>query len=347
MSDLVHHNPPELPPICDFPELGQKLTLMCESCGRKEAYHVGRVIIDPFKIRSYSEQNNSFEDAVVFSGIFYCQHCGADGPWEIPLNTRMGLLAILALPSSQVGEYGVQIGKMQLFDGTVTRTGAEAEAYLKQKIEEQPENAFLWSRLGNLYEHAGFAERAREAFEKSVHLDPTEVESQASLGEYYMNDGDWTSAAECFEAALVHAPARRHQQPKLMKELVRACLKFLWNLHNETRGEVRFPPTFSFSDEGTPTKPRNLGLLELDVQSEEGWETLTSLYLTGKVPEHARQGSANKIQHRAVSSDEDLLPSEVSRLEGGGTIRGTKRVGRNEPCPCGSGKKYKRCCLRK
>jgi uncharacterized protein len=27
------------------------------------------------------------------------------------------------------------------------------------------------------------------------------------------------------------------------------------------------------------------------------------------------------------------------------TGRGTARVGRNEPCPCGSGKKYKRCCL--
>jgi uncharacterized protein YecA (UPF0149 family) len=24
--------------------------------------------------------------------------------------------------------------------------------------------------------------------------------------------------------------------------------------------------------------------------------------------------------------------------------RGASRVGRNEPCPCGSGKKYKRCC---
>jgi uncharacterized protein YecA (UPF0149 family) len=23
----------------------------------------------------------------------------------------------------------------------------------------------------------------------------------------------------------------------------------------------------------------------------------------------------------------------------------TARVGRNEPCPCGSGKKYKRCCI--
>jgi preprotein translocase subunit SecA len=24
-------------------------------------------------------------------------------------------------------------------------------------------------------------------------------------------------------------------------------------------------------------------------------------------------------------------------------VRGEKKVGRNEPCPCGSGKKYKQC----
>lgn len=27
-----------------------------------------------------------------------------------------------------------------------------------------------------------------------------------------------------------------------------------------------------------------------------------------------------------------------------GTVRKDKKVGRNEPCPCGSGKKYKKCC---
>ena len=27
-------------------------------------------------------------------------------------------------------------------------------------------------------------------------------------------------------------------------------------------------------------------------------------------------------------------------------IRVEKKVGRNEPCPCGSGKKYKKCCLK-
>jgi uncharacterized protein YecA (UPF0149 family) len=27
-------------------------------------------------------------------------------------------------------------------------------------------------------------------------------------------------------------------------------------------------------------------------------------------------------------------------------MRSTRKVGRNDPCPCGSGKKYKKCCLR-
>lgn len=29
-----------------------------------------------------------------------------------------------------------------------------------------------------------------------------------------------------------------------------------------------------------------------------------------------------------------------------GTVRKDKKVGRNDPCPCGSGKKYKKCCGR-
>lgn len=36
-----------------------------------------------------------------------------------------------------------------------------------------------------------------------------------------------------------------------------------------------------------------------------------------------------------------FTPNELSRA----TIRTEKKVGRNDPCPCGSGKKYKHCCL--
>ncbi len=36
----------------------------------------------------------------------------------------------------------------------------------------------------------------------------------------------------------------------------------------------------------------------------------------------------------------------VPSVESGTVIRRTKKVGRNDPCPCGSGKKYKKCCLK-
>jgi preprotein translocase subunit SecA len=50
-------------------------------------------------------------------------------------------------------------------------------------------------------------------------------------------------------------------------------------------------------------------------------------------------------QHRAVRA---LHPSGAGDGDRGQPVRGRiQRVGRNDPCPCGSGKKYKHCCMRK
>ena len=45
----------------------------------------------------------------------------------------------------------------------------------------------------------------------------------------------------------------------------------------------------------------------------------------------------------------DLLPAEkrkelYKQQKASGTIRKEKKIGRNDPCPCGSGLKYKKCC---
>ena len=37
----------------------------------------------------------------------------------------------------------------------------------------------------------------------------------------------------------------------------------------------------------------------------------------------------------------DIFPPERNRYT---YKRDEKKIGRNEPCPCGSGKKYKKCC---
>ena len=41
------------------------------------------------------------------------------------------------------------------------------------------------------------------------------------------------------------------------------------------------------------------------------------------------------------------VANPISVNHGEGTVRKpvtSKKVGRNDPCPCGSGKKYKKCC---
>ncbi len=44
-----------------------------------------------------------------------------------------------------------------------------------------------------------------------------------------------------------------------------------------------------------------------------------------------------------VQEQEGTLPEEDAPTESQPFVRDTKKVGRNEPCPCGSGKKYKQC----
>ena len=48
---------------------------------------------------------------------------------------------------------------------------------------------------------------------------------------------------------------------------------------------------------------------------------------------------------------DDLIPAEQRQVlykeqKSSGTVVKGPKVGRNDPCPCGSGKKYKRCCGR-
>ncbi|MDR2898329.1 MAG: YchJ family protein [Spirochaetaceae bacterium] len=53
---------------------------------------------------------------------------------------------------------------------------------------------------------------------------------------------------------------------------------------------------------------------------------------------HLERASFKKESGRWLYDDGSLIPTTIVRAE--------KKVGRNEPCPCGSGKKYKQCCGR-
>ena len=51
-----------------------------------------------------------------------------------------------------------------------------------------------------------------------------------------------------------------------------------------------------------------------------------------------------KVQQRAASSRLSSYNLATHSQRRSQVAHSSERIGRNEPCPCGSGKKYKRCC---
>ncbi|MTH94716.1 DUF1186 domain-containing protein, partial [Roseibium sp. RKSG952] len=70
----------------------------------------------------------------------------------------------------------------------------------------------------------------------------------------------------------------------------------------------------------------NTPLIESAIDEMSGW----FWYSNSSVVDRENQAAPDKVLHSA------------SR---GTFLRDTPKVGRNDPCPCGSGKKYKKCCL--
>jgi uncharacterized protein YecA (UPF0149 family) len=56
---------------------------------------------------------------------------------------------------------------------------------------------------------------------------------------------------------------------------------------------------------------------------------------------HDREDRERQYKKQLPGDDEEPLPPPVE------PIQSAETPGRNEPCPCGSGKKYKQCCAKK
>ena len=85
-------------------------------------------------------------------------------------------------------------------------------------------------------------------------------------------------------------------------------------------------------------KMTDLLLPILTFASEQGWDALDKL----------SKNEIEKIQQAIAPSAREIHAWWLAQRTDGQSSpiqRTSPRVGRNDPCPCGSGKKYKKCCL--
>jgi preprotein translocase subunit SecA len=78
----------------------------------------------------------------------------------------------------------------------------------------------------------------------------------------------------------------------------------------------------------------------LDMSSRIKEETIRNLFLVRLAPEEGmRELAAERDQEMQLSHGDGMDDSRPKPVK-----RQAAKVGRNDPCPCGSGKKYKKCC---
>lgn len=75
-------------------------------------------------------------------------------------------------------------------------------------------------------------------------------------------------------------------------------------------------------------------------QLDEDFLGFTFVETSATHAEAQRVSDMNTDQQQAADTPQGEVKVETIRNRG-------ERVGRNDPCPCGSGKKYKNCCMRK
>lgn len=173
----------------EFPPVSQKLAIVCRTCGQRHTYDVGRIFV---------WKNDDSDDPAMrgyaFGNYFHCRDCGSAGPWEAA--DYLKLLAWTLRASIGGGEGRATWCTPQLFDGTIVQTPAMGEAHLLRLIAKDPKNAFLHTRLGNLFRGCYRRSDAAAWYAKALTLDAGDLEARYQLFLFAADACDYAAAVE-------------------------------------------------------------------------------------------------------------------------------------------------------
>ncbi|MCL6446142.1 SEC-C domain-containing protein [Alicyclobacillus cycloheptanicus] len=314
-----------------------KHMLICRKCGRKGQYDLGLVVVNPALEKRGSHTGSArasagMADQMQCTGYFRCKHCNGAGDWELPTEFEFFLMSGLLMRLAQASDERMVFGTLEMFDGFQPRWATDGESHILLRMRTEGQSAFMWNRLGNLYLSGGRPELAVVAFEQSIRLDVAQLESHMSIGDILYQIGEPEDAARHFRQALVHARKYNKLDKAKLRDMLATALQYLLELHLDRPETISFLPTREeYGDTIEMSGERVLELKEfsLDFGNRESFYPLAEVYMG------MQQAAAGRGRSHASSAGRNNSRSGIST-----------KVGRNEPCPCGSGKKYKRCCGR-
>ncbi len=327
------------------------LELACR-CGGLSTHEFEYALVNPD--RQHDVQG---WDGVFLPRIVECDRCGAVDDYTLTSTSFLRLLlelgadAVTGKFAKKVREGSrVLLGVSQLWDGTTAQRPSQAVAHLRKIADERPTSGEALRRLGNAEERFGRLAEAEQSWRRALEVDPLEVESAYSLAKCLSETGRWQEAFAFLRAGIQLLPRTKARDADHRRALSEGFTDVLWDV----LGESDEPVALQACWEGDSSKERVVASLSsVDLRQLEEWDQLPeflaspeliSVDLTAELP--LPEDEPTILERRLSGGWMDLPPDVVLRLPQAPVVRSAPRVGRNAPCPCGSGKKHKKCCGR-
>ncbi|MDA8229625.1 MAG: tetratricopeptide repeat protein [Desulfitobacterium hafniense] len=270
-------------------------TLMCNNCGRKGKYDLGRIVIDLEYYRKNSsqqiketEEDSTGMEGFQFSGYFRCHHCNAAGQWSLP-NVTKTMLQIAVIGGTLGARAGmnkesIAFGKQTLADGSSFCFVTDAEEHYLGILLQEPNNAWIWNRLGNAYYKGDRQDLAVVAYEQSLKYDPAQMESHYSLGRILYEHGEMEAAASHLRRMLLTARSYDRLDPIDFRNILARGLHILLDIFDDAEKLFDFiPKANEFGDTNSEMNynkqvPVYLDL-DLDLSTFEGFYPIAEMYM--------------------------------------------------------------------
>jgi len=310
--------------------------VVCRRCDHESKHEIRWALMHP----EPEECEANGWDGVLLGRAVECPSCGVADDYALTPVAKLGLVARAIASGGVTSEpTGVRIGVAGLFDGTVVRRPTQALDHLRKYVSEDPESGEAWRRLGNACNRYGREAEAEEAWLRAVKADAQECEAAFSLIERCRSTGRPDDATSFLQLAIERFGGARNLDAVLRRRMADAIANYLEGLVHSN-----WPAALEavWRDGALGNEPI-VRMSAVDLSKITNWERLAAflgsanlhaLRLTADIP------SEEYTQLESLLRDEMLLDYTPSQP----FVRASPKVGRNDPCTCGSGKKFKRCC---
>lgn len=333
-----------------------RMELACERCGRIYWYEVGQVFLHPDRQRCEKDG----WDGVTFSRIIVCKNCGAEDEYSLTPRAHATLLGWFLAHEGDGHrpldpKSPVTMCVPTLYDGTIVRRPSLGLKALRAKVAARPTDGEAWRRLGNLARRYGKIEEAESAWRKALEVDPKELDAACELADLHLQKGRLgEAAAAVFDAVhRFHLAKRDDEARDMLAQVATAVLQAVGETVRERR---ELAVVWTERGQAAREKNRVVVFSSVDLWRFRHWEALQAFIRSGSVlamgwsseqdVEHPTMLERRLASGAPSGKGPDLSQGGWGESAAAGVARSADRPGRNAPCPCGSGKKYKRCCGR-